>query len=305
MLRWAVGGALLGGLLALGAFVPAAWLAHQLAQASGQRLLLADTRGTVWRGDAVLVLTGGADSRDAAALPGRLHWRLTWHGGAPALQLQQACCIDSPLLVRWRPGLAVTRFELVTLPAVSGAPAAPAETKAPADANAASAAASAAAGAAAGATAGATAAPAAGLATIGHWPVAWLAGLGAPLNTLRLSGSMKLSAQDLSVESVQGRLVLGGRAELALNGVGSRLSTLDVLGDYRLNVQGDLRGEAATLQLRTARGALQLSGEGQWAASRLRFNGQASAAPGFESALNNLLNIIGRRQGALSLISIG
>ncbi len=276
MLRWAVWGALLGGLLALGAFVPAAWLARELSQASGGRLVLADAQGTAWQGHAVLVLTGGADSRDAAALPGRLHWRLTWHGGAPALRLDQACCIDSPLLVRWRPGLAATRFELVTLPAESGSPA-----QAPG------------------------AAAAAGPTTIGHWPVAWLAGLGAPLNTLRLSGSMQLTGQDLSLESVQGRLVLGGRAELALNGVGSRLSTLDVLGDYRLSLQGDPRGQAATLQLRTASGALQLSGEGQWAASRLRFNGQASAAPGFESALNNLLNIIGRRQGALSLISIG
>jgi general secretion pathway protein N len=50
---------------------------------------------------------------------------------------------------------------------------------------------------------------------------------------------------------------------------------------------------------------LQLGGSGQWAAGRLRFKGQASAEPGSEPALNNLLNIIGRRQGALSLISIG
>ena len=142
-------------------------------------------------------------------------------------------------------------------------------------------------------------------AAIGRWPVAWLAGLGAPLNTLRLSGDMQLSGRDLSVQVVQGRLVLGGQAELALNQVASRISTLDVLGDYRLSLQGDPRGEAATLQLRTTRGALQLSGDGQWAASKFRFSGQASAAPGFESALNNLLNIIGRRQGALSLISIG
>jgi hypothetical protein len=50
---------------------------------------------------------------------------------------------------------------------------------------------------------------------------------------------------------------------------------------------------------------LQLSGSGEWAAGRLRFRGQASAAPGFEAVLGNLLNIIGRRQGAVSLISIG
>ena len=85
-LRWALGGALAGALLALAAFPPAAWLAGQLADATARRLLLADARGTVWNGHAVLVLTGGVDSRDAAALPGRLHWRLTWHGGAPALR---------------------------------------------------------------------------------------------------------------------------------------------------------------------------------------------------------------------------
>jgi len=37
----------------------------------------------------------------------------------------------------------------------------------------------------------------------------------------------------------------------------------------------------------------------------LRFRGTAKAAPGAEDALNNLLNIIGRRNGALSAISIG
>ncbi len=281
-LRWALCGAAAGALLALLAFVPAAWMARELADATSGRLLLADAQGTVWRGHAVLVLTGGADSRDAAALPGRLHWRFSWHGGAPALRLEQACCFDQAVLLRWRPGLAVTRFELLPLPVEASAAA---STAAPASAT--------------------SGQPAPDPSAIGHWPVAWLAGLGAPLNTLRLSGTMQLSGQDLSLQTVQGRLVLGGRAELALNQVASRISTLDVLGDYRLSLQGDPRGQAATLQLRTARGALQLSGEGQWAASKLRFNGQAAAAPGFESALNNLLNIIGRRQGALSLISIG
>jgi general secretion pathway protein N len=59
------------------------------------------------------------------------------------------------------------------------------------------------------------------------------------------------------------------------------------------------------VQLATRSGPLQLSGSGEWAAGRLRFRGQASAAPGFEAVLGNLLNIIGRRQGAVSLISIG
>jgi general secretion pathway protein N len=86
----------------------------------------------------------------------------------------------------------------------------------------------------------------------------------------------------------------------------SRISTLDELGSYRVVIAGDAeRGDSTSLQLSTLRGALQLSGSGQWVASRFRFQGQARAAPGSEAALNNLLNIIGRRQGALSVISIG
>jgi general secretion pathway protein N len=37
----------------------------------------------------------------------------------------------------------------------------------------------------------------------------------------------------------------------------------------------------------------------------VRFRGDAHAAPGAEAALANLLNIIGRRDGARSVISIG
>ena len=70
--RWAAAGIVLGVLLALVAFAPAAWLAGSVASATGQRVLLADARGTVWNGSAVAVLTGGEGSRDASSLPGRL-----------------------------------------------------------------------------------------------------------------------------------------------------------------------------------------------------------------------------------------
>ena len=42
-----------------------------------------------------------------------------------------------------------------------------------------------------------------------------------------------------------------------------------------------------------------------WVGSRLRFSGEASAEAGSEAALSNLLNIIGRRQGERSLLSLG
>ena len=74
------------------------------------------------------------------------------------------------------------------------------------------------------------------------------------------------------------------------------------MGSYRLTLNG---GSSSTLQLDTLEGALLLTGSGQWVGSRLRFSGTASAAPDREAALANLLNIIGRRSGARSIITIG
>jgi len=267
--RWAALGAAAGALVALVAFAPAAWLAGAVAQTTDERLLLADARGTVWQGSAVLVLTGGSGSRDASALPGRLHWRLGLDGTALALRARQACCLNGELLLRVVPGLGRLRIELPVN----------------------------------------TAAGAAGVA-IGQWPASWLVGLGTPWNTMQPAGTLQLSSPGLWLEQVQGRWRFSGRAELLLGSMASRLSTLDTLGSYRLLLAGDASGgEAATLQLSTTSGALQLSGSGQFlgsgAASHLRFRGQASAEAGSEAVLNNLLNIIGRRQGAVSVISIG
>lgn len=135
-----------------------------------------------------------------------------------------------------------------------------------------------------------------------HWPAQVLTGLGTPWNTLQLQGQLALSTRGLVVESIRGRTVLVGNAQLDAQGVSSRLSTLRPMGSYRLALSG---GEAPSLQLSTLSGALQLSGTGQWVGQRLRFAGEAQAAPGREQALSNLLNIIGRRSGARSLITLG
>jgi general secretion pathway protein N len=142
--------------------------------------------------------------------------------------------------------------------------------------------------------------------SLGEWPAAWLSGLGAPWNTLQLGGSLRLSSPGLSLESAGGRWRLSGQADLDLNNVSSRVSTLERLGSYRLHLQGgNTGGTDATVKLSTLEGALLLSGNGQWTGSNFRFRGEAQAAPGFESALDNLLNILGRRRGALSILSIG
>ena len=271
--RWAASGVLCGALGALVAFAPASWLAAALAARTGQRLLLTDARGTVWNGSAVAVLSGGADSRSAALLPGRVHWRLAPSGRALELRVLQPCCMADAALLQLRPGLdfGLNRLSLQLLPGRGSADH-----------------------------------------SLGEWPAAWLAGLGAPWNSLRLGGTLRLSSPGLTLHIAAGRWALAGQAELRLSDMASPLTSLDRLGSYlvRLDAGDDSAGGAGgdgtpTFALSTLDGALQLDGNGQWTGSHWRFRGQARAAPGAEAELDNLLNFLGRRQGALSLISIG
>jgi len=117
---------------------------------------------------------------------------------------------------------------------------------------------------------------------------------------------VRLVSPGLTVESVQGRVRVEGRADVELLSVSSRLTTLETLGSYRMTLAGDASNAGASqLTLSTQEGALQLSGNGTWGPGGLRFRGEARAAPGDEPVLTNLLNIIGRRDGARSIISIG
>ena len=249
---WAAAGAGLGLVGALVFFAPASWLAASVADATRGQLLLKDARGTVWRGSALVVLTGGTGSADAAALPGRLAWRLapSWNG--VRADLLADCCTPQPVGVRvgWRPGATMVQLE---------------------DSRT-------------------------------QWPASLAAGLGTPWNTLQLDGALQLATQGLSVEWAAGRPVVSGRAELVAQRLSSRLSTLRPMGSYRVTLQG---GTTSTLRLDTLEGSLQLSGSGQWVGSRLHFQGEATATPEREAALANLLNIIGRRTGSRSLITIG
>lgn len=258
--RWSVVGAVVGTVVALVAFIPAGWMAGAVASATGGRVLLTDARGTLWRGSALPVLTGGEGSRDATALPDRIEWRLGFAGLTPELRLRQACCLRGEVRLLFTPGWG--RYTVQLRPDQGT--------------------------------------------TIGQWPAALLAGLGTPWNTMQIGGTLRLTSPGLTVESVQGRLRFGGEAALDIAHASSRVSTLDTLGSYRFTLRGGAAGaDGASVELTTIDGALRLSGSGQWGANGLRFRGEAAAAEGSEPALNNLLNIIGRRQGARSVISIG
>ena len=137
---------------------------------------------------------------------------------------------------------------------------------------------------------------------VSQWPAALLAGLGTPWNTVQATGDLQLQTQGLSISWFDKRLTVAGRADLTALGLSSRLSTLKPMGSYRLALNG---GSVPTVALSTIEGSLQLTGSGQWVGSRLRFEGSASALPENEAALSNLLNIIGRRNGARSIITLG
>ena len=249
---WAWCGALLGVLLALVLFAPARWLAEVIYNTSGQRIVLAEPRGTLWQGSAQLLLSGGAGSQDIAALPDRVQWTLRPALTGLRLSVLAVCCTPEALQLRLLPRLSGLRVDL-------------------ADAQS-------------------------------QWPAAVLAGLGTPWNTLQPSGNLNLQTRAFSAEWKAGRLQVAGSAELEARDMSSRLSTLRPMGSYRLRLEG---GTAVGLKLETIEGSLQLTGSGQWAGSRLRFSGEASAAPEREAALANFLNIIGRRSGPRSVITIG
>ena len=250
---WALAGALTGLLLATVVFAPARWLAAAVHQLSGEQIRLLAPRGSVWRGTAQLVLSGGEGSRDAMALPGQLSWHIrpSWRG--LVAQLSADCCISRALEVSLAP--AGWRGLRVTL----------------ADGQS-------------------------------QWPASLLAGLGTPWNTLQPRGRLTALTTGFYAEWVQGQLSLSGRVQLDATQISSRLSTLQPMGSYRLTLQG---GATPTLRLETLEGSLQLTGQGQWVGQRLRFDGIASAAPERVEALSNLLNIIGRRNGARTVITVG
>jgi general secretion pathway protein N len=258
--KWAAVGACAGAAVAALAWAPASWLAHALESATGERVQLADARGTVWSGTGVLLLSGGPGSRDASALPGRLRWDIGLSRSfLPELRLHHPCCQDAPAVLGVRAGIGTWGLTMPAQPA-----------------------------------------------GLGTWPAAWLAGLGTPFNTLQMSGTVRISTPGASLEWAEGRLRMQGSVQFEFADVSSRIVAIDTLGSYRLVLSGGaVQPDAPVLSLQTVQGPLQLSGSGRWTGSRLRFEGEASAAEGSEAALNNLLNVIGRRNGPRSVISIG
>jgi len=264
---WAWSGLFIGALASLLMHWPAQWLGTSLSRATQGQVQLQEAQGSVWQGSAKLVLTGGEGSRDAMALPGRIEWQL---------QL-------SPQ------GLRLPRLNLqllapccMTQPALIQINAQPSHASWQLQIND----------------------------HRSQWPAHLLSGLGAPWNTLQPEGNLNLVTEQLQLQGRSGRVDMQGRMVLTAENMSSKLSTLRPMGTYQVSL-GKLAGNDAAsamppaLALTTLTGSLLLSGQGQWQNNRFQFRGEASAVPEHAAALSNLLNIIGRRQGARSLLSLG
>ena len=266
--RWAWTGAGLGLALAVITQAPAHWLTHAVEQASGERVLLQDPQGTVWNGSAQWGLNEGPLNRVAAthtAHPTNNHTR--------------------PTRVTWQlgPRMDWANFNLALSATIASACCTPQPVRI------------------------AVSPLWRGVRVqvsdhTSHWPANWLVGLGAPWNTIEPEGQMQWQTTQLQWSQQAGVEQLQGHVELQMQHLSTRLSTLRPLGTYRVRMQG---GDTLALTLDTLEGSLQLTGSGQLQNWRLRFNGEASAAPEEEAALSNLLNILGQRQGAKSILKMG
>ena len=270
--RWAWMGAGLGLALAFITQAPAHWLTQAIEQASGERVLLPDAQGTVWNGSAQWVLNEGPLNMAASAnmarpanttsLPTRVTWQLGPSIDLANLRLALSAKIASACCTPQPVRVDVSPLWRGLRVQVSD--------------------------------------------HTSNWPASWLVGLGAPWNTIQPEGQMQLHTTQLQWTHQAGQEQndgqLQGKAELQMQQLSTRLSTLRPLGTYRVRVQG---GDTMAITLDTLEGSLQLTGSGQLLNGRVRFNGEASAAPDAEAALSNLLNILGQRQGGKSILKMG
>jgi general secretion pathway protein N len=125
-------------------------------------------------------------------------------------------------------------------------------------------------------------------------PADGLSALGAPLNTLKPTGLMKVAWQSVGLKHRNEAWQITGKITIDLMQVASALSPVKPLGSYRL--QFDWFDREARLNLQSLSGPLLIEGNGRLVDGRLKFNGQASAQGGFESKLNALLVLLGQRR---------
>ncbi len=131
-----------------------------------------------------------------------------------------------------------------------------------------------------------------------NFPASLLLGLGAPFNTLQLTGALQLQWNALEWSWTGKATRQLTTVTLQANNLGSRLTPIKPLGSYTLRLSlGPLGGR---LDLETVVGPLLLQGQGTLGGGRWGFDGTATANDAQAPQLLGLLSILGRRDGLVT-----
>jgi general secretion pathway protein N len=124
-------------------------------------------------------------------------------------------------------------------------------------------------------------------------PAPFVAQLYSPLSLISPQGKVRISAEDLTLSPDK----VDGVAALEWMNAGSSLSSVQPLGDYRLEITGTEKN--VNLKLATLRGDLEFTGQGQWQPQTGQVQINGSALPRARAGeLESLLNMIGPDQGS-------
>ncbi len=125
------------------------------------------------------------------------------------------------------------------------------------------------------------------------FPATSISNLYQPAIMIGPQGQVRLTTSDL----VFGQQNVEGTAALEWLAATSSLSSVQPLGDYRLDITG--AGKTANLKLTTLRGDLELTGQGQWqlANAQIQFTGMANSQKR-EKELESLMPLLGKDMGS-------
>lgn len=132
-----------------------------------------------------------------------------------------------------------------------------------------------------------------------HLPLPVLVGLGTPFNTLHFTGTAEATWDNWTFAPGSAT----GHASITLERVASQLSTVDPLGSYRVDLEGN--GPDTALKLSTVSGPLFLEAAGTLDAQGAHVRGTARAAPDAHDRLADLLGVVGRYDGNVSTFGYG
>jgi hypothetical protein len=120
----------------------------------------------------------------------------------------------------------------------------------------------------------------------------FVAQLYSPLSLISPQGKVRVNAEDLALSPEK----MDGVATLEWLNAGSGLSSVQPLGDYRLEITGAEKN--ANLKLTTLRGDLEFTGQGRWQPQTGQVQINGSALPRARAGeLESMLNMLGANQG--------